>query len=231
MPLPLTSVLPILGHSVLLGGQLSLCHQCPREGQEPRGARGLHAGGVGSQREGGCVVGEVLKLLLLKEKEQMVLDVEEAAAAMPGPPIPAGCDAKLDGMRRGWGGGRGAAQAGSHPAPAPSPCGLPGLSLSTAQPLLFSLWTLFFSFHPRVPPCCRQHPSTRQSPSQGSALPCSVLPEHPTPSGHPGKSLHRNGCIKTVKTLTSLITAGPEPPGRRDSLPTARQCNSPRRCC
>lgn len=95
MLLPLTSVLPILGHSVLLGGQLSLCHQCPREGQEPRGAagptqaRGLHAGGVGCQREGGCVVGEVLKLLLLKEKEQMVLDVEEAAAAMPRPSPPA----------------------------------------------------------------------------------------------------------------------------------------------
>lgn len=76
----LTSVLPILGRSVLLGGQLRLCHQCPREGQEPRGAsspaqaRGLHAGGVGGQRDGGCVVGEVLKLLLLKDKEQMVLD-------------------------------------------------------------------------------------------------------------------------------------------------------------
>lgn len=35
------------------------------------------------------MVGEVLKLLLLKEKEQMVLDVEEAAAAMPGPSPPA----------------------------------------------------------------------------------------------------------------------------------------------
>lgn len=32
---PLTSVLPILGHSVLLGSQVRLCHQCPREGQEP----------------------------------------------------------------------------------------------------------------------------------------------------------------------------------------------------
>lgn len=105
---PLTSVLPILGHSVLLGSQVRLCHQCPREGQEPRGAadpaqaRRLHAGGVGCQRDGGCVVGEMLKLLLLKEKEQMALSSGGDSRSHAQHPSASrmNCDAKRNGMRR-----------------------------------------------------------------------------------------------------------------------------------
>ena len=40
---------------------------------------------MGCQRDGGCVVGEVLKLLLLKEKEQMVLDPGGDGRSQPCP--------------------------------------------------------------------------------------------------------------------------------------------------
>lgn len=78
------------------------------------------------------MVGEVLKLLLLKEKEQMVLDVEEAAAAMPGLALAprTGCDAKRDGMRGGQGG---AAQAGAQPCPFPPGCAGSEGSAGSAQ--------------------------------------------------------------------------------------------------
>lgn len=115
------------------------------------------------------MLGELLKLLLLKEKEQMVLDVEEAATARPSPPFPSPRAA----MRSSWdetGMGRGQQSSGGCHGwltALPLPPGLSGLSrLSTASfnlPLDFVF--LLCPFHESVP--------ADTTPSHGCALLCS----------------------------------------------------------
>lgn len=148
--------------------------------------------------------------------------------AMPGPSPPRGlrCEARWDetGMGRGQWSCRGCT-GWVTPCPCPFPRGLPGLrGLSTAQPLLFSLWTLFFSSHPLLP-------SVLQTPKPRLCFALLCPPRVSNAFRTPWQIPSPQWVIKIVKTLTSLITAGPELPGRRDSLSTARQCNSPRRCC
>lgn len=73
-PPTLTPGLCVMDSSVLLGEELGLGPQCPRECQQPRGtadaskASGLHSRGVGGQRDGGSVVREVLGLQLVLER-------------------------------------------------------------------------------------------------------------------------------------------------------------------
>lgn len=140
----------------------------------------------------------------------------------PGPPLAAGCDAKRDGMRQGRGrggtGAVGAAQAGSHPCPFPPRAARP----RRVHSLFYSLSALWFSPVP-LPSLLQTRPQHCRAQAMALPHPAEIrgYPRgHPTPSGHGGKSLHHNRCIKIVKTLTSPITAGPEPTDRKESLPT-----------